>query len=65
MKADVLLEVTAKLVTSQVITEAEALTRNQLVDLLSDRAGQQRLQTIYMDTWRAKNSVCDYIFTHN
>lgn len=36
VKADVLLKVTAELVAGQVITEAEALTGNQLVYLLSD-----------------------------
>ena len=47
VEADVLLEVAAELVTGQVITEAEALTRDQFVHLLSDWAGQQRLQTLY------------------
>lgn len=50
METDVLLEVTAQLVTGQVIAEAEALSRNQFVYLFSDLAGQQRLQTLCTKT---------------
>lgn len=58
MEADVLLKVTAQFVTGQVITEAEALPRNQLVYLLSDRAGEQRLETLCTHTDSTKFSVC-------
>lgn len=67
VEADVLLEVTAQLVTGQVITEAETLPRNQFVYLLSDRAGQQRLKTLCTHTDSKKFSVCqdqDDIFRH-
>lgn len=58
VEADVLLKVTAKLVAGQVITEAEALTRNQLVHLLSDWAGKQRLKTVCIQTWIANIQMC-------
>ena len=62
VEADVLLKVTAELVTGQVITEAEALTRNQLVHLLSDWAGKQRLKTLCTQTWIANIlNVCGLI----
>lgn len=66
MEADVLLKVTAELVAGQVITEAEALTRNQLVHLLSDWAGKQRLKTLCTQTWIANIfNVCGLIKTYS
>lgn len=77
VEADVLLKVAAELVTGQVITEAEALTRNQLIYLLSDRVGQQRLQTLCSHTQvnifshnlaQMLVTQCDlihYMFPHN
>lgn len=50
VKADVLLKVAAQLVTGQIVTETEAMPRNQLVHLLSDRVWQQRLQTLWRET---------------
>lgn len=50
MEADVLLKVTAQFVTGEVITEAEALPRNQPVYLLSDWAGEKRLETLCTHT---------------
>lgn len=46
VEADVLLKIAAQLVTGQVVAEAEALPRHQLVHLLSDWMWQQRLQTL-------------------
>lgn len=46
VEADVLLKIAAQLVTGQVVAEAEALARDQLVHLLSDWMWQQRLQTL-------------------
>lgn len=66
MEADVFLEVTAELVTGQVITEAEALSRDKYIHLLSDRAGKQRLKTLCTHRDR-KSSVCirvKTIYTH-
>lgn len=47
MEADILLKITTKLVTGQVICKVEVLTRNDLVGLLSDGIWQQRLQALY------------------
>lgn len=55
VEADVLLEVAAQPVTGQVIAEAKALPGNQLVYLLSDWGGQQRLQTICTHTHKLRS----------
>lgn len=47
MEADVLLEVSAQLVTVEVIAETEALSGHHLIHLLLHWGGQQGLQAIW------------------
>lgn len=49
VKTDVFLKVATESVTSQVITEAEAVTGHQLVHLLPDFTGQERLQALCLN----------------